>query len=88
MHSEHISQLRVARISLKREMYRVGLVVCHLGWVDIDACHFTACLVLGMGIWMNWLGCWEKYGEISIKVNPTHVTVHQPHPVQGDSSAL
>ena len=45
-----------------RYYYRVGLVVCHLGWVDIDLCHSTACLVhLGqMGIWLYGLACWER----------------------------
>ena len=52
-----------------------------LGWVDIDLSHSTVSLVLlgQMGIWLNWLGSWTKWWNI--KVNPTHVTDHQPHPV-------
>ena len=40
--------------------YRVGLVVCHLGWVDIDFGHSTICLLLlwQMTIWLNQLGTW------------------------------
>ena len=37
--------------------YRVTLVVAHLGSVDYDFGHSTACPVLigQMGIWQNWL---------------------------------
>ena len=63
-------------------MYRATMVVSDLGWVDIDLGHTIVCLVLPqqMGTWLNRLGSWAKWWNISIKVNPTHVTDHQPHP--------
>ena len=45
------------------DTYRVGLVVGHLGWVDMDLDCSTLCQgLLGLiGLWQNWQGNWAKW---------------------------
>ena len=64
-------------------MYRVGLVVGYLGWVDFEFGHSFVCAVLlgQMVIWWNWLCCWSRWWNTLIKVNPTQVCDHQSQPV-------
>ena len=57
-----------------------------LDLVELDLGHSTyplpAPVVLGqMGVWLNWLCSWATWWNIQIKVNPTQVHDHKPHPV-------
>ena len=57
--------------------YKVGLLVCYLGWADLILdIPLSRVLLRQMEIWQNWLVCWSTH--IS---QPTHVTDHHPHPV-------
>ena len=54
-----------------------------LGWVDLYSWWSIVCPNLHgqMGILQDQPGSWARWWNIQIKVNPTQVHDHQPHPV-------
>ena len=61
-------------------LYRVGLVVGYMDWVDFYCGHYTVCQVL-LGQMEIWLICWARWRSTQVKVNPTQITDHHPQPV-------
>ena len=62
-HLDELSRRSARRRGTITINYRVRMVVCHTGWVDIDLGHSTSCQVQ-IGIGLNWLGSWAKWWNI------------------------
>ena len=84
-HANQQNHMQQQQHQQQQVQYRVVPLPQDLGWVDLDFGCSTVCSILPrlIGIWQKWLcSCsWARWWNIQNKVNPTHVSDHQPHTV-------